>query len=325
MHKEKNTYEHIPVLLPEVLSCLRLGAGENVVDATLGGSGYSLAILDRIGSTGHLLSIDLDQDAIKNAENIKHKHKYQNWTIAHSNFTRIDHIIRNHKFPAPNGIAADLGMSSHQLDGGERGISFQKKELLDMRFDARDRQDAKFILNTFDQHQLEKIFKELGEEKFSKQIAKKIVENRNNKSPFAKASGDLRYTTDLYQIIESALPKPVKHRADDSARRIFQALRIAVNHELENLQEFLPKAFDVLAPGGRMAIVSFHSLEDRMVKQFFVGLAKGCICPIDFPQCVCGRNAQAKVLTKKPIVATEPEIKINPRSKPAKLRAIVKI
>ncbi len=309
-------YEHIPVLLNEVLEYLDPRSGQNIIDATLGGGGYSRQILDSIGSRGRLLSIDLDGDAIKFAENQKSKIKNQNWILVQGNFAHINKIVKNHKFPAPDGIVADLGLSTYELQ--HRGISFQANQPLDMRFDLSQPLDAKFILNNYNQKNLQKIFSEYGEEKFSRQIARKITDYRLQIK-------EIKYTNDLYQIIVEALPKPVKHRVDDSARRIFQALRIEVNHELENLREFLPKAFDLLAPGGRLVVVSFHSLEDRIVKQFFTGLAKGCICPPEFPQCLCGKNPKGKILTKKPISANSHELALNPKSKPAKLRAIIKL
>jgi len=317
-------YEHIPVLLNEVLEYLDAKPGQNIVDATLGGGGYTRAILREIGETGKLLAIDLDKDAVENFKfqisNFKNPHsdplpKGEGATIVQGNFARIDHIIKNHNFPAPDGIVADLGLSSYELE--HRGISFQTNQPLDMRFDQSQPLDAKFVLNNYDEKQLVKIFEDYGEEKFAKQIARKILGNRGNKV-------EIKHTHELYQLIVEALPKPFKHKADDSARRIFQALRIEVNHELANLEEFLPKAFDLLVPGGRMVVVSFHSLEDRIVKQFFAGLAKGCVCPIDFPQCVCGKNPRGKILTKKPVTANSRELAQNSRSKPAKLRAILK-
>ena len=197
-------------------------------------------------------------------------------------------------------------------------MSFQKKEKLDMRFDKSSQGvDAAFIINTFEKNKLIQIFKNYGEEKFSSQIAQKILQARSEKR--------IEHTFELYDIIAGSLPKSIRHKANDSARRIFQALRIAVNHELENLEEFLPKAFGLLVSGGRLAVVSFHSLEDRQVKQYFVGLSKGCVCPPEFPQCICGQKPQGKILTKKPITASEEEIKANPRSIPAKLRVIQKI
>ncbi len=307
-------YQHVPVLLKEVLFYLNPKPGQNIVDATLGGGGYTEEILQIVGNKGKVLAMDLDKDALENAG--KSLSKFKNLTLAHGNFARIDHIVKSHNFPAPDGVVADLGLSSYELDQGGRGMSFQKQEILDMRFDqSAETEDARWLLKNKSEKELTKIFSDYGEEKFSRQIAEKLKQ----------LGHDLKYTTDLYQIITDALPKPVKHKANDSARRIFQALRIAVNHELENLEAFLPKAFDLLVPGGRLVVVSFQSLEDRQAKQFFNGLAKGCVCPVEFPQCVCGQTPRAKILTKKPVSASELEISRNPRGKSAKLRAIQKI
>ncbi len=308
------TYEHIPVLLNEVIGLLSPGPNQNFVDATLGGGGYTAAILDKIKPNGKVLAIDLDQDAIDNVRSLILNPK--SLILQNGNFSQIDKIVTHHKFENISGIVADLGFSSYELEN--RGMSFQKKELLDMRYDKSHNEDAKFILSSYDEQRLAKVFEDYGEEKFSRQIARKIIGNREKRI-------EIKYTTDLYQLIQEALPKPIKHKADDHARRIFQALRIEVNQELQSLEEFLPKAFDILAPGGRLAIVSFHSLEDRMVKQFFVGLTKGCVCPLDFPQCICGKNPKAKILTKKLVSASEAEQASNSRSKPAKLRAVIKL
>ncbi|MDR3643198.1 MAG: 16S rRNA (cytosine(1402)-N(4))-methyltransferase RsmH [Candidatus Doudnabacteria bacterium] len=309
-------YEHTPVLLNEILAFLDARPGQNIVDATLGGGGYTSEILNKVGSGGKILAIDLDQDAVENYKLQITNYKFKDQIIvAQGNFAQIDKIISHHKFPAPDGIVADLGLSSYELE--HRGISFKTDQPLDMRFDLSQPETAKFILNNYDEQRLRKVFEDYGEEKFSRQIARRVVGLR--------AKGEvIKHTADLYQLIVEALPKPVKHKADDSARRIFQALRIEVNHELENLKDFLPKAFDLLAPGGRLAVVSFHSLEDRIVKQYFVGLTKGCVCPPEFPQCLCGKNPKAKILTKKPITASAEELKKNSRAQPAKLRAIVK-
>lgn len=308
-------YHHIPVLLNEVLEYLSPKPGENFVDATLGGGGYTRAILERNKPDGKVLAVDLDTDAIDNLKSLNLK----SLILHQGNFSHIDKITEHHKFTNISGIVADIGLSSYELDQAGRGISFKQKEILDMRFDQKGNTvDAKFILNNYDETRIRKIFEDYGEEKFSRQIARKIIDFRSKVK-------EIHYTTELYEIIESALPKPVKHKADDSARRIFQALRIEVNHELDNLLEFLPKAFDILAPGGRLVVVSFHSLEDRIVKQYFNELTKGCVCPIDFPQCVCGKEPRGKLLTKKIVTATEKELEENPRSKPAKLRAIIKI
>lgn len=314
------SYFHEPVLLKEVIEYLGPKGNENFVDGTLGGGGYSLALLEKVKPKGRVLSIDLDREALKNYELRIKNYDYKRQTVVvQGNFSHIDKIVEKHKFFNISGIVADIGFSSFQLDGSDRGLSFQKKESLDMRFDlSSDEPDAKFILNNKTERELVEIFSKYGEEKFSRQIARKIRVNREERK-------EIKYTTDLYQIIEDALPKPVKHKARDSARRVFQALRIAVNHELTNLETFLPKALDILNPGGRLVIVSFHSLEDRIVKQFFLKASKGCVCPLDFPECRCGKSPIAKILTKKPVTASEKELTANPRSKPAKLRAIQKL
>lgn len=310
-------YVHKPVLLNEVLGLLAVQPGEHAVDATLGGGGYTKALLGHVGSSGKLLAIDLDEAAIT---------AFSEWTRAqqapvvtsHGNFKNIDQIVVAHGFTDVAAIVADIGLSSYHLDESGRGVSFQKHEPLDMRFDVRgDTATAAFILNHHDEAELRKLFRDYGEERYASQIAHAIIR--------ARAEHPIRYTTELVDLIKTALPAPVKHRWADSARRIFQALRIAVNHELDNLQGFLPNAFNILAPGGRLAVVTFHSLEDRIVKQYFVSLAKGCVCPPDFPQCRCGRNPQGKILTKKPIQPSEAELEENPRSRSAKLRAIQKI
>lgn len=313
-----NTYQHVPVLLNEVLEILQPSSGQHFVDGTLGGGGYSIALLERVAPSGKVLSIDLDQVAIDNYRTNLSDDQSARAIIHHGNFRDLDEIVEKHDFTDIAGIVADLGLSSYHIDASERGISFQKKEPLDMRFDVtKDTSDARFILNNHTEAELVKLFTDYGEEKFSRQIAHAIVKRRQETL--------LHYTTDLVEAIQEALPKPVKHLYQDSARRIFQALRIAVNHELESLEQFLPKALDLVAPGGKIAIISFHSLEDRIVKQFFVEAATGCICPPEFPICQCGRTPRAKILTKKPITATEQELSLNMRSKPAKLRAIQKL
>ena len=312
-------YSHIPVLLKEVLEYLKPCPDQFFIDATLGGGGYTAAIAEKIKPSGKILAIDLDKDAINYSRVKSQQLGIKNLILEQGNFRDIDEIIRNNNFPKVDGVVADIGLSSYQLDQAQRGISFQKQEELDMRFNSKSNDhDAKYILNNYSENDLRKIFEGFGEEKFSKQIARKIYELRTR-------SQELTTTTDLFQIIQEALPKPVKHKADDSARRIFQALRIAVNDELENLKVFLPKAFNVLNKGGRLAVVSFHSLEDRIVKQYFVSLTKGCVCPLEFPTCTCGKKPLGKVLTKKPITASVSELAQNPRSRPAKLRVVEKL
>lgn len=317
-------FHHDPVLLAEVIRYLDPQPGESYVDATLGGGGYSKAILDRVGPDGKVLAIDLDLDAIENFKLLisnsqtKSQTKNPKIQIAHGNFRDIDKIVRHHQFEDIAGVVADLGLSSYQLDQSGRGISFQKDEPLDMRFDQSSQtEDAKFIVNNYTEGQLTAIFQDYGEERFARSIARKIVGIRN-KTP-------IKHTNELFEAIQIALPPSVRHKAADSARRIFQSLRIAVNHELDSLQDFLPKAFDLVRPGGRLVVVTFHSLEDRIVKHYFQGLTRGCVCPPDFPQCICGKNPQGKLLVKKPVTAGEEELARNSRSKPAKLRAIQKL
>lgn len=322
-------YSHTPVLLKEVFEYLQPQADNNYVDATLGGGGYTDALLQASSPAGKVLAIDLDPAALDNAK-AKFQAHGDRLVLAHGNFRDFDKIISHHEFANIDGIVADIGLSSYQLDGSERGISFQNKELpelLDMRFDtSSDQPDARFLLHHRTAEELAKIFTEYGEEKHSYKIAQNIVraiEDAKNKGQNSNEA--VKYTTDLVKIIQDSLPKPEKHRWADSARRIFQALRIEVNGELANLEAFLPKAFNLLEPGGRLAIVSFHSLEDRIVKNYFKELTTGCICPPEFPICKCGRTPQGKILTKKAVTASEAELQINSRAKPAKLRVIEKL
>jgi 16S rRNA (cytosine1402-N4)-methyltransferase len=302
--KIDQNYQHTPVLLNEVLEYLNPRPGQNFVDATLGGGGYTRAILDKILPNGKLLAIDLDKDAIKNFKFLISNSKNQeSITLHHGNFKDIDEILKSENFPKPDGIVADIGLSSYQLDQAGRGISFQKQEELDMRFNSHTPGlTAKEILNNYSETDLRKIFEDYGEEKFSRQIARKVYELRGKGQA-------LNTTAQLYQLIQEALPKPYKHKADSSARRIFQALRIAVNDELNYLKEALPNAFEILKPGGRIAVISFHSLEDRIVKNFFRDQSHAGL---------------ATLITKKPIKPSDEELVENPRARSAQLRIIQK-
>ena len=311
---------HTPVLLGEVLELLDPKPGQTVIDGTLGGGGHAAALIERIEPNGTFLGIDLDPAAIEQAKQIFAEKKFKSQiNLVRGNYKDIDLFAA-----AADKILIDVGISSYDLENSHRGFSFQKDEPLDMRFDPQSAPENKhqepftahYILNNYPEKDLEKIFWEFGEEKFGKRIARTIVESRQ--------SQELLSTTELFELIKKALPAQFRFRAAESARRIFQSLRIEVNKELDNISEFLPKAFKLLNPGGRMAVISFHSLEDRIVKQFFNDKAKGCICPPEFPVCNCGRNAEAKILTKKPVTASAEEIEQNPRSKPAKLRLIQK-
>jgi 16S rRNA (cytosine1402-N4)-methyltransferase len=316
---------HVPVLLNEVLEYLNPQPGQIVVDGTLGGAGHSLAIAEKIGEDGTLIGIDLDPASLKEAEKKFSEHGIKTKThFIQGNYKYIDSVLDGLGLSAVDGILVDIGLSSYDLDQSGRGFSFQKDEPLDMRYDPtsaplnkkKEPFTAKFILATYTEKELADLFEKYSEEKFSKKIARAIVQTR---SEFP-----LETTTDLFSLIKKSLPAAFRFKAGDSVRRVFQALRIEVNSELENLKQFLPRAFEALKPGGRLVIISFHSLEDRMVKQFFAELARGCICPSEFPTCVCGKEPKAKILTRKPITATEQEAKENTRSIPAKLRAIEK-
>lgn len=312
-------YEHYPVLLQEVLELLQIKSDENYIDGTLGGGGYTSGILEKNSPNGEVLSFDLDLDSFENFKNSEvFKMNSRRVHLVHANFKLLDNYLNSFINPVVSGVVADLGFSSYQLDKSGRGIAFQRRELLDMRFDSTAQiPTAAYLLNSSALGQIIGWLENYGEEKFSTQIAKQIVRRRE--------VDRFKSTEDLVECIKLALPKPVKHKWEDSARRVFQAMRIAVNHELDSLEEFLPKAFEVLKPGGRLVVVTFHSLEDRIVKNYFKKMSTGCVCPPEFPICTCGKAESARVLTKKPIVASESEIRENSRSKSAKLRALEKI
>lgn len=312
-------YSHTPVLLQEVLEYLQPKAGGVFIDATLGGGGYTEAIATKVGEKGKVLSLDLDADAIQ-AFSLKSQISSlkSQVTVVQGNFKDIAAIAQEQGFVGVNGIVADIGLSSYELDDAGRGISFKHDEPLDMRFDAQsDDVTAANLLAEKTELELSTLFTKYGEERYARPIARNIVRTRTEE-PVTR-------TTQLVDIITNSIPRAVRHKAQDSCRRIFQALRIAVNGELDNLQEFLPSALSLLAPGGRLVVVSFHSLEDRIVKQFFVKAATGCICPSSFPQCVCGKKPQVQILTRRPITAGEGELAQNTRSRPAKLRAALKL
>ena len=297
--------KHVPVLLHEVISFLDPGFGKKFIDATFGGGGHSRE-LEKAGAK--VLGIDQDPE-------VAARHK-----VAHGNFADLKTIAEQNDFAKVDGILMDLGLGSHQLDDPVRGFSFQREGPLDMRFDASDAEakTAAKIVNFYPEKDLLNIFLRYGEERqFGKRITRAILEHRKE--------GDLETTLQLFELIKRALPAQFRFRAGDVARRIFQALRIAVNDELENLEKGLQQALDLLLPKGKLVVISFHSLEDRIVKSFFVKEAKDCVCPPEFPVCVCQARAKLRVLTRKPITASEFEIKTNSRARSAKLRGAEKI
>lgn len=309
-------FGHIPVLLKEISTFVGLGQSLVIIDATVNGGGHAKEVLKN-NPQAKILGIDLDQSALdKLQQELAASGLGQNVTLVHGNFANLKTLAQTKGFERADAILLDLGFSSNQLDQPERGLSFQAKGKLDMRFDQSQTLTAEKVINEYAEKRLREIFKNYGEENFANKIAQEIVRQRQ-----ASVFGD---TGQVYDVIVEALPKPVKHKAKDVARRIFQAIRIEVNGELENLKKALPQAVDLLKPQGRLMVISFHSLEDRIVKQFFVEMAKGCVCPPDFPQCVCDKSSVLKILTRKPITAQEQETKINPRSNSAKLRVAEK-
>lgn len=317
---------HKPVLLKETLELLNLKEGAVVVDATLGGGGHAREILKIIGKKGKLVAIDADGSAIDNFKKefsaqggpaASWQSEFDNLVFEKNNYSGLKSILGGQGIKTVDGILADLGYSSDQIENAERGFSFQKDGRLDMRFDTEKGITAEEVVNNYSQDDLERIIRTFGEERFSKVIAKKIAAERKN--------GRITTTGGLAKIVANAIPESYQRRKINPATKTFQALRIEVNQELENLKKFIQDAIEILAPGGRLAIITFHSLEDRIVKNIFRENARGCICPPNFPKCLCNRKAGIKIITKKPIVPSGLEAKNNPRSRSAKLRVCEKL
>ncbi|MBU0670609.1 MAG: 16S rRNA (cytosine(1402)-N(4))-methyltransferase RsmH [Patescibacteria group bacterium] len=309
--------EHIPVLLQEAIEGLNPKPNENFIDCTVGLGGHSGEILRRISPQGQLIGFDKDPKAIKLAENNLKEFKGR-FNLINDNFKNINKYEHS-ALSKINGILCDLGISSLQISGGDpRGFSFKEPEgFLDMRMDPRSPQTAADILNHYSENELIRIFKEYGEERYSKQIACRVVKNRKQKK--------FKNVSDLLQVIDEVYKNKPKPKKINPATKTFQALRIEVNQELHDLIDFLPKALDYLSPGGRLVIISFHSLEDRIIKHFFKQESIDCHCPKEFPQCVCGHKKKIKIITKKPITPGQEEMEENPRARSAKLRIAEKI
>lgn len=320
----ENTY-HIPVLLNEVISGLEIKPNGIYVDLTLGGAGHSSEIAKKL-SNGILIGFDKDVEAISESTKklstvIKISKdglpKAGEALLINKDFKLAPEILKSLGIESVDGILIDLGVSSHQIDTPSRGFSFKTPGDLDMRMDQSQSLTAKKLVNELSEEQLKKIFWEFGEEEFASKIAKNIVKERQN--------GPIETTLQLNEIVENALPKKVVFSRGGAAKKVFQALRIAVNGELDNLKETLENLIEMLKPGGKICIISFHSLEDRIVKSVFKEKSLGCVCPPSFPKCVCNHKASIKIITKKPIVASEKELEINSRSASAKLRIAEKI
>jgi len=305
-------------MLDECIDYLNIRANGVYVDATLGGAGHSSAILKRLGPEGLLIGIDQDQDAIRAAgqklENVQTQGRY---VLYHTNFEKIREVIGMQKLKAVDGVLMDLGVSSYQLDEGERGFSYQQDAPLDMRMNKSEEMDAAWVVNNLSREELTRIIREYGEEKWASRIAEFIVKSRETQK--------ITTTGQLVDIIKAAIPAAARREGPHPAKRTFQAIRIAVNRELEVLEKTLGEIIDFLNPGGRLAVITFHSLEDRIVKQIFKDKAQGCICPGDFPKCVCGRTPQIRILTRKPVTPSEDELERNPRARSAKLRVAEKL
>lgn len=304
-------FSHKPVLLGETIEVLRINPCGIYVDGTAGGGGHSEQIANRLTS-GRLICIDQDPDAIEAVT--RRLGGRMNVRIVRSNYSEIKGVLAAEGIPTVNGVLLDIGVSSHQLDTAERGFSYRSDAPLDMRM-SKEGETAADLVNGKSAEELTAIFFEYGEEKFSRRIAERIVREREQQP--------IRTTLHLANVISAAVPAAAR-RDGHPARKVFQALRIAVNHELDRLSGGLDAAFDVLAPGGVLAVITFHSLEDRIVKQRFSGFCKGCVCPPDFPVCVCGRTPRGKLITRRAVESSPEEQNENPRCRSAKLRAVEK-
>ena len=305
-------FSHIPVLLEETIEGLNIKENGIYVDGTAGGGGHSGEILKRL-TTGKLISIDRDPDAIRTlTEKFK---KNENSIIIKGNFGDMKDLLELRGVGRVDGVLLDIGVSSHQLDTASRGFSFHEDAPLDMRM-SQSGVSAEELVNTLPYEELRKIIAEYGEEKFASSIAKGIVAAREQKP--------VTTTLQLAEIVKANVPQKVR-RDGHPARKTFQAIRIAVNDELNVLSRGLDDAFKLLGKGGRLAVITFHSLEDRIVKQKMAGWCQGCTCPKDFPVCVCGNKPKARLVNKKPVCANETELTKNPRARSAKLRICEKI
>lgn len=303
-------FKHVSVMLEETIDGLNVKEGGIYADCTLGGGGHSLEILRRLNNTGRLIGIDQDEDALKAAgERLK---DYENVSYVHSNFENIGQIAKEYAPEGLDGIIADLGVSSYQFDNPERGFSYRFDARLDMRMDQNNPLTAYEIVNDYSEAELFRIIRDYGEDKFAKNIAKHIVQRRSEKP--------VETTFELNEIIKAAIPAKMREKGGHPSKRTYQALRIECNRELEVLTQTLDEMINVLKPGGRLCIITFHSLEDRVVKTGFKTNENPCTCPPNFPVCVCNKKPKGRIITRKPIVASEEELQMNSRSQSAKLR-----
>lgn len=315
--REKEEFSHVPVLFDECMEALNIRPDGIYVDCTAGGGGHSEGILDRLGEKGILISLDKDDEALAACRAKAEKRGASNWKTVKSDFSGIAEVLDDMNIENVDGILADLGVSSHQIDTAERGFSYASDGPLDMRMDKTQKLSAYEVVNTYDKERLEQIFRLYGEERYAGRIAEGIVRDRKQE-PFDS-------TLKLAGKIASYMPAKARNEDQHPARRCFQAIRIEVNGELDSVRTLLREGPKRLSDGGRMAVISFHSLEDRIVKEEFRTLQDPCICPKDLPMCVCGRKSMGKVITRKPVTATEEELKRNNRSHSAKLRIFERV
>lgn len=304
-------FEHRSVLLEETLDSLKIVPDGIYVDGTLGGGGHAAGVLSRLGPAGRLVGIDQDEDAVRAAT--EHLRAYKDQvTIVRSSYGDIKNVLQGLGIQRVNGIYLDLGVSSYQLDTAERGFTYRVNAPLDMRMDRQKDRTAADIVNDYSETELCRILRDYGEERFARNIARHIVTERKKHR--------IETTGELVELIRAAIPAKMRAEGGHPAKRTFQALRIELNQELTVLEESIDTMIDLLKPGGRLAVITFHSLEDRIVKQKFRTAEHPCICPPDFPVCVCGRTSKGKVITRKPMVPGEDEKEKNRRSRGSKLR-----
>ena len=308
-------FHHVSVLLWECIDGLNIKPDGIYVDGTLGGAGHSSQIVKKL-TTGRHIGIDRDPIALKAAGERLEPYK-EKVTLVHSNFCEIKQVLDDLNIEGVDGILLDLGVSSPQLDDGERGFSYMVDAPLDMRMNNEDSLSADTVVNTWPYEELKRILFEYGEERYAPKIAAAIC-NRREEKP-------IRTTLELVDIIRSAMPAAALREKQHPAKRSFQAIRIAVNDELGSVEKVMRDAIPKLNKGGRLAVITFHSLEDRIVKNAMANAAKGCTCPPNFPVCVCGKKPQVKLITRKPIVSSEEELEMNPRARSAKLRICEKL
>ncbi len=313
---EEIRFSHVSVLLRECIEALRIKPNGIYVDCTTGGGGHSLEIAKRLTDGGRLIAIDRDEDALR-AAGKRLADFADRVTFVHSNYAMLQSVLADLGIPGVDGVLADLGVSSYQLDTAERGFSYMQDAPLDMRMDREQPLRAYDVVNTYSEEELRRILYDFGEEKFARNIAANIVKKRSERP--------IETTLELAELVKASMPKTAREGGHHPAKRTFQAIRIEVNSELSSIPPALDAAVHALNPGGRIAVITFHSLEDRLVKQKFAALSSGCTCPREFPVCVCGKKPVVRVITKKPVTAGEDELEVNPRSRSAKLRVAEKI